>query len=47
MEFFPSCGWVSTTAWILHMDVNEMLGEKAKWELQKIAMSNFEQILEA
>ena len=44
-DFFQSVAGVHTTVWMNHMDVNKMLGEKARWELHKNAMSHFEQIL--
>ena len=38
---------VSTIVSVYHLDFNEMLGEKAKWELHKDDVYCFEQILEA
>ena len=32
MGFLPSCGYVSTTVWMHHMDANETHGEKATQE---------------
>ena len=46
LDFFPSCGWVSTTVWRHHMDVNKMHRQKARWELHKNSCY-FEQILKA
>ena len=42
-----SCGSVNITVWMHHMDANETHWDKARWELEKNAMSSFEQILEA
>ena len=46
MRILPSCSHVSATVWLHHLDSNKMLGEKARWELHKVAMCCFEQILE-
>ena len=46
MGFLPSCGYVSTSIWMHHLDTNE-IHEKARWELHKNATCCFEQILEA
>ena len=45
MEILPSCGYVSTTVWLHHLD-NGMHREKDKWELCKNTTGCFEQILE-
>ena len=44
---FPSCGSVSTTKWMHHIDFNATNREKASWELNKYATSCFQQILVA
>ena len=41
MRFLLNCGCVSTTVGMHHM------GKKTRWELQKNAVSYFEQILKA
>ena len=45
-EFFQSVA-VSTIVWLHHLDFNEILGEKARWDLCKDVVCCFEQILEA
>ena len=45
MGILPSCCHVSTIAWLHHVDFDEVLVEKAKWELLKNATCCFEQIL--
>ena len=40
MGIFPSCKRVSTTVWLHYFDFNEMLEEKARWELHKSAALN-------
>ena len=47
MGILPSCSHVSTTVWLHHSDLNEMLGDKARWELHNDSTFCFEQILEA
>ena len=42
---FQSCSCVSTTVWLLHLNFNETLGERAKWEQLKNT-SFFVEILE-
>ena len=45
MGVFPSCSHVSTTVWLHHLNPNETIQEKARWELNKAAACSFEQIL--
>ena len=47
MGFLPSCGCVSITVQMHHMDANKTHREKARWEVHKNAASYFKQILEA
>ena len=42
-----SCSRVCTTVWLHHMDSNQTLGEKVRWEPRKDTVCCFEQILEA
>ena len=42
MEILLSCSHISTTAWLHHLDFNEI-----EWELHKDALCYFKQILEA
>ena len=44
---FPISSHVSTTLWQHHLDSNEVLEEKARWELLKDDACCFQQILEA
>ena len=44
-EILPSHCSVSTIAWLNHLDFNEMLEEKARWEPHKDATCYLEQIL--
>ena len=45
MGLLPSSNRISTTVWLHHLDLNEMLGVKAKQELHKDAACYFEEIL--
>ena len=47
MGILPSCSHVNITVWLLHWDLNETLGEEARWELHKDVVNHFEQILKA
>ena len=47
VRFLPSCGCVSTTVWLHHLDDNETPGEKARRELHNNDRCCSEQILEA
>ena len=40
MRILQSCSHISTAVWLHHWDFNEMLGEKAIWELYKDAALN-------
>ena len=42
----PSGSHVRTTAWLHHLNSNETIQKKARWELHKDAAGHFEQILE-
>ena len=46
-ETLPSCGYVKTTVWMYHMDVNKMHRQNARCELFKNATRYFEKNLEA
>ena len=43
----PACNLVSNAVWLHHLDLNEMPGEKVRWELHKDIVCCFWQILEA
>ena len=47
MGILLSVSCVSTTVWLHHLDFNEALPKKARWELHKEAVSCLGQILEA
>ena len=46
-EILPNCSRVSTILWLHHLDFNEVIGEKARWEPHKDAEGCFQQILKA
>ena len=46
MKILPNSSCLHTTVWIHHVNVNEMHGEKTRWELHKNTSHCLEQILE-
>ena len=47
MGFLPSCGCVSATVWMHHLDSKKTPREKARWKLHNNATYCLEEILEA
>ena len=39
MGILLSCNCLGTIAWLHHMNLNEMLGEKTRWELTEMLLT--------